>query len=107
MLHTETVEQGTLGLLRQDICAMKLGAISSRAEKKDFYDLFFLLKEFRFSEMLEFYHVKFSTDDVFNVVKSAAYFTDADNSPEPNLLEEVSWEEVKRAIRSEVSSHLK
>lgn len=91
---------------RKDICAMKLAAIASRAAKKDFFDLFFLFREYQFPEMLEFYREKYNMDDIFHVLKSVAYFVDADESPDPNCLEEVSWEEVKAGIRSEVRKYI-
>lgn len=107
LLQQSLEVDGIRMMSRRDICAMKLGAISGRAEKKDFYDLYFLLKEYRFSEMLEFYRTKFSTDDIFHILKSVTYFTEADSSPQPNLLEKITWMEVKRTIQREVRSYLK
>ena len=107
LLQPSLEVDGVRMISRHDICAMKLGAISGRAEKKDFYDLYFLLKEFQFSEMLDFYQTKYSTDDIFHILKSVAYFAEADESPEPNMLEKVSWMEVKRTIQREVRGYLK
>ena len=43
----------------KDIGAMKLSAISGRGSKKDFYDLYFLLKIFSLKELLGFYEAKY------------------------------------------------
>jgi len=43
---------------KKDIAAMKLNAISGRGSRKDFIDLFFLLKEFSLEEMIKFYDDK-------------------------------------------------
>src|SRR5690606_17672822 len=42
-----------------DIAAMKLNAIVGRGSKKDFIDIYFLLKEYCLSEMLGFYRKKY------------------------------------------------
>ena len=41
---------------------MKLSAVSSRGSKKDFYDLYFILKNYGLEELLEFYKTKYQTD---------------------------------------------
>lgn len=102
ILQAPVTIDGIRMISRQDICAMKLSAISSRAAKKDFFDLFFLFREFQFAEMLDFYREKYRTDDIFHVLKSVTYFVDADASPDPNCLEDISWEQVKNGIKREV-----
>ncbi|MCF8256057.1 MAG: nucleotidyl transferase AbiEii/AbiGii toxin family protein [Flavobacteriales bacterium] len=102
LLQAPVTVDGIRMIGRQDICAMKLSAISSRAAKKDFFDLFFLFREFQFAEMLDFYRQKFGTEDIFHVLKSVTYFVDADESPDPNCLENITWEQVKNGIKREV-----
>jgi len=63
---------------KEDIAAMKLNAISGRGSKKDFVDLFFLLKEYSLSEMLRFYKEKYPEGSEFLVLKSLSYFDDAE-----------------------------
>ena len=43
----------------KDIIAMKLAAITGRGSKKDFFDIYFLLKKFCLKEMVEMYHEKY------------------------------------------------
>ncbi len=44
----------------KDIAAMKLSAITGRGTKKDFVDLYFLLRQYELKEILGFYNEKFS-----------------------------------------------
>ncbi len=83
---------------RPDIAAMKLAAITNRGSRKDFIDLYFLLREFTLPGMLDFYTAKYAGHDIFPVVRSLLYFDDADAEPEPVMLEEVPWATVKAAI---------
>lgn len=83
---------------KKDIAAMKLSAIAGRGSKKDFIDLYFLLKEFSLKEMIEFYKQKYQDGSVFMVLRSLAYFEDADEEPIPKMLVPVTWEKVKQKI---------
>ncbi|MFN4199506.1 MAG: hypothetical protein ACK4FS_10815 [Flavobacterium sp.] len=80
---------------------MKLNAISGRGSKKDFIDLFFLLKEFSLNEMIEFYLQKYFDGSKFMVVKSLTYFSDADNDQTPPIYLDFNWESCKQKIIEE------
>ena len=54
----------------KDIAAMKLNAIIGRGSKKDFVDLFYILKEFLLTELIEFYNLKYMDGSKFLVIKS-------------------------------------
>ena len=88
---------------KQDISAMKLNAISGRGSKKDFIDLYFLLKEFTLPEMIGFYLEKYKDGSKFLVAKSLAYFGDAEEFKTPKMFQEFDWEECKNLILSEVN----
>ncbi|MCF6223961.1 MAG: nucleotidyl transferase AbiEii/AbiGii toxin family protein [Flavobacteriaceae bacterium] len=83
---------------KSDIGAMKLSAITGRGSKKDFIDLFFLLKEFSFKEILSFYETKYHDGSTFLVLRSLAYFDDADQEPMPKMIKNVDWDIVKEVI---------
>ncbi len=91
----------------RDIIPMKLSAICNRGVKKDFFDLYFLLRNHRFDEMLHLYSERFNQAEVVNVIRSVQYFDDAENNPDPICFEKVTWVEVKRTIQREVRSYLK
>ncbi len=78
---------------------MKLSAIASRGLARDFWDLELLLKHGAaggsLSEALERYRRKFAADDVGHVVRSLAYFGDADAAPLPPGLDTARWASIK------------
>jgi hypothetical protein len=82
----------------EDIAAMKLNAIIGRGSKKDFIDLFFILKKYNFNELFKFYNKKYHDGSIFLVLKSIVYFDDADKEEMPFMFEEISWDEIKSII---------
>lgn len=100
IITKDTIRLGS----KPDIAAMKLAAVAGRGSKKDFIDIYFLLKEFSLSELLAFYNQKYSDGSSFMVLKSLTYFNDADDDPNPVLLIPTSWEQVKTNIAKEVEA---
>ena len=83
-----------------DIGCMKIDAISSRGTRRDFVDLFFILKNLGFDLKAFFgsFERKYGPCG-FNrhhVLKSLVYFDDADKEPEPEMLVDFSWSATKR-----------
>ena len=92
----------------KDIAAMKLSAISSRGCKKDFYDLYFILKDYTLNELLEFYKIKFKTDQFYHILKSLVFFDDAELEPDPLLLDkDITWEFVKTTFEKTVNDFIR
>ena len=92
---------------KKDIGAMKLNAIAGRGSKKDFIDLYFLLKTFSLNDLLKFYLQKYPGGSEFLVLKSLSYFDDADDELSPKMLIAVEWEEIKTHILDQVKTYLK
>lgn len=91
-----------------DIGAMKLNAIAGRGRKRDFYDLYFLLKQYSLPELMGFYLQKFDDGSEFMVVRSLSYFDDADEDEDVMLLgEKVAWSTVKQAISKALKKQYK
>ena len=88
----------------KDIAAMKIAAIVGRGTKKDFIDLFFLLKQFSLREILDLYLQKYPDGSIFIAMKSLSYFEDAEPDPMPMMFDEVSWETVKQSVRDAIAS---
>jgi predicted nucleotidyltransferase component of viral defense system len=89
-----------------DIGAMKLTAIAGRGRKRDFFDLYFLLRQYSLPEIMKFYLQKFNDGSEFMVVRSLTYFEDADQDEDVILLKErVTWEQVKKVISNAVRKH--
>lgn len=85
-------------LSERDIAAMKLSAIARRGSRKDFYDLYFLLQKYSVTELLDFYKLKYSSTEIFHIIKSMVYFDEAELDPQPRLITNISWEKVKKLI---------
>ena len=88
----------------KDIAAMKVAAIIGRGTKKDFIDLYFLLKQYSLKELLELYLQKYPDGSLFIAIKSLSYFEDAEADPMPVMFEEVSWPDVKALIGESIST---
>lgn len=79
-----------------DIACMKLSAIASRGSRKDFTDLYFIVKLFKpLEDYLKLYTQKFSTRDIGHIVRSLVYFEDAESEPELAMLKPLSWNDLK------------
>ena len=100
-LHIDNIRLASL----KDIAAMKIAAVTGRGSKKDFVDLFFLLRAFSFNEIISFYEQKYSDASIYLALKSLVYFDDADIDPPLNMLIDIPWEEVKDRIRKEVINY--
>lgn len=82
----------------KDIAAMKLNAIAGRGSKKDFIDLYFLIKFHTLEQIIGYYLQKYSDGSEFMVKKSLTYFEDADLEETPVLFEEIDWQEIKTKL---------
>ena len=81
----------------EDIALMKMDALLSRANRKDFYDLYFICQGMPLRLLFDKAPQKFPSirDFEVQVVKRLVYFGSADYDPEPSLLKPVSWQTVK------------
>lgn len=89
----------------KDIAAMKLAAITGRGSKKDFIDIYFLLKAFSLKELMAFYNQKYSDGSEYMVLKSLTYFGDAEPDPMPEMLMDINWETAKETIITEAEKY--
>jgi predicted nucleotidyltransferase component of viral defense system len=90
----------------EDIGCMKLDAISSRGSKRDFVDLYFILKKFNLSlkEFFRYFEQKYgrANYNIVHILKSLVYFDDADRDPELNMRITFSWENLKHFYITEI-----
>jgi len=82
----------------EEIAAMKLAAVTNRGSKKDFIDIYYLLKKFSLDEILTFYESKYKDGSIFLVLKSLIYFDDADAEEMPHTFDDISWQTIKSNI---------
>jgi len=89
----------------KDIAAMKINAIIGRGTKKDFIDIFFLLKQYSLSELLDFYKHKYPEYSIFRALMSLSYFDDAEHQDMPKMFAEAKWETIKAEISKHVDNY--
>jgi len=94
-------DQEVMMASQKEIGAMKLSAITNRGTKKDFVDIFFLLKHFQLKQLLAYYKEKYPDGSEFLVLKSLTYFDDAEGEEMPEMLTGITWEEIKDKILTE------
>jgi len=93
----------------EDIAAMKVNTITGNGTRsKDFVDLYFLLKKFTISQLLDFYQKKYNDRNAFHALKSLNYFEEVDLSDWPVFItnKEVTWNEIKITIDKECENYL-
>lgn len=89
----------------KDIAAMKVNAVIGRGTKKDFIDVYFLLRHFSMEELMKLYLTKYTDGSEYRALLSMTYFGDADPQPMPYMFESVEWEIMKNKIRKEVENY--
>jgi len=90
------------GLL--DIACMKIDAIASRGTKRDFIDVYFIVREIPLNKILRTFKTKYArlNYNMLHIKKALVYFADADQEPMPSMLRPVNWREVKRFFKAEL-----
>lgn len=92
---------------KEDIAAMKIIAISDRGTKRDFIDIYFLLKEFPLEKIFEFIKKKYPNFNIYVGLRGLTYFADAEKKQKRRLylFRFVSWIEVKKFLVKEVKNY--
>ncbi len=106
-----TIEQdGICTASIQDICAMKLNAISGSGRRvKDFIDIYYLLDEYALQDIIGFFNAKYQLDSEFHVLKSLTYFEDANLSDWPGQIKDdkLTWKKIKQKIEHAYNEYMK
>lgn len=97
LLHNTIHYQNLRLAAVMDIALMKLSALSGRGSKKDFIDLYFLKELIRWDDLIQDFEKKYqgSGYNLYHLIKSLAYFTDARNEPDLHMIKPYQWEEVE------------
>ncbi|MDQ6815218.1 MAG: nucleotidyl transferase AbiEii/AbiGii toxin family protein [Bacteroidota bacterium] len=96
-------QEDTLRLMhKEEIAAMKFEAVTNRKEKKDFYDIAFLLQEYTLQHLLTLFSKKYPFLDRKMVIESLASVHFADSSLDPILFKEMEWATAKNIILNTV-----
>jgi len=91
---------------------MKLEAIVGRGVKRDFIDIYYLIKKYSLKQILEFTRQKYSPlFNEMNHLYALTYFNDAETTQKDRkriyLYKEVQWKDVKKYIEIEVKKYQK
>jgi predicted nucleotidyltransferase component of viral defense system len=98
LLHTFDDIAGVRLFSLDDNIAMKLSAVANRGARKDFYDVHRLINELGLPALIEIYQAKFPNHDVAILLRSIAYFDDAEADFDVDSLDGTTWDEVKAGI---------
>jgi hypothetical protein len=81
-----------------DLTAMKLHAIASRGAARDFWDLHELItrRPVSLADALEDHRRRYPNEDTGHVLKSLAYFGDAEAAPLPAGLDPDHWSAIRK-----------
>ncbi|MCK5115610.1 MAG: nucleotidyl transferase AbiEii/AbiGii toxin family protein [Candidatus Aegiribacteria sp.] len=82
----------------REIALMKLLAICNRGSRKDFIDLYIILRgEITLKEYFRLLPEKYGSSRInaYNILKSLTYFEDAEKEPMPSMLVPFEWEQCK------------
>lgn len=94
-----------------DIAAMKAQAIIQRGTKRDFVDMFVLLRQLDLTQVMAASQAKYGTaHNPYLVMQALTYFADADAEPLTGrnaMLQAFDWPKVKAAIIGAVSEFRK
>jgi len=106
LLRTVQNQDGIRFLSIEDIIPMKLSAAANRGAKKDFFDIYELLKIYSLSDMLKFFTSKYPDITHFHILKSLTYFDDAEAEFDPIMLNSTNWDDVKNSIERVVNEYI-
>jgi len=93
----------------KDIASSKLIAVAQRGEKKDFFDLYFLMRRYGWDieDILALAQKKYALDEsrLSFLLKGLSYFEDAEEQKvwlkEHEALSQKEWEEIKTFFRKQ------
>lgn len=94
---------------RGDIAAMKIIAIADRGTRRDFIDIYFLLKEFSLKDIFGFVKKKYPNFNIYVGLRGLTYFVDAEKAQKRRLylFHFVSWNKIKKFLIEEVKKYQK
>ena len=80
-------------------------AVMGRGTKKDFVDMYFLLRHYTFDEIMQFYLQKYPDGSEYRALLSMTYFADADPQPMPHMFQQVEWNTIKEEVKHQVERY--
>ena len=101
------IKYGAIKMLKpMDIAVMKIIAISQRGKKRDFFDLYWCVKNVDSLEnIIKKLPIQYPSvgHNYRHIVESLAYFEDAEGDPKPEIYFRADWKEVKEFFKREAT----
>src|SRR3990172_10720461 len=108
LIEKPVLYQGILLASLEDIAAMKLVAVSHRPAKRDYIDIFYLLKKFTLKDLFSFANKKYPTFNSYYSQRALTYFEDIEDNNQrliKVLDPDFSWSEAKDKLFAEVKKY--
>lgn len=100
------IRYGAIKILHPlDIAVMKIIAISQRGRKRDFFDLYWCAKNIEpLKKTIKRLKVQYPSvaHNYHHILKSLAYFSDAETDPEPEISFKANWKNIKDFFKKEI-----
>lgn len=107
----EFIKYGSIKIIdKLDVAIMKIIAISQRGKKRDFFDLYWCVKNIESLEnLVKRLKIQYPSvaHDYHHILKSIMYFEDAEDDPEPDINFNASCKMVKAFFKKEIPILLK
>lgn len=104
-IDAPVIENGLRLASPKDIAAMKVNAIQGRGTRKDFVDMYFLIRRYGLDQVMQFYKAKYPDYSEYRAMLSLTYFEDAEQNPMPQMFVDVSWEDMKHYVLDAVEKY--
>lgn len=94
----------------EDIAAMKIIAIVQRGTRRDFIDIFYLLRKFSLSKLLKMTEKKYEVFNKYLGLRALTYFEDAEKDRSRRRIdtfEKIEWDRIKKEITETVDKYRK
>ncbi len=106
LVYTEFIDLASL----EDVAAMKLISIVQRGTRRDFVDVYFLLKRYRLEVLLRLTQKKYAAFNPYLGLRALTYFDDAEQDKSRVRLEtfeKIEWDKVKETLIEVVDAYRK
>jgi len=95
---------------KEDIAGMKILSIIQRATKRDYIDIYFLLKEFSLESLLNFAKQKYPQLNLYMAIRALQYYKDINLEKERRrgriyIFSGTTWPSIKRFLTKEVKKY--
>lgn len=101
--------EGVLLASIEDIAAMKIIAIVQRGTRRDFVDIYYLLKRVDLDTLFFWTEEKYPAFNRYMGMRALIYFDDAEKETDESRItifdKKLTWKEVKKTIAKEVHAH--